>query len=96
MNAAAFLLTLERRAPAAEPARDPLAGAHGFLTRHGETAEGQALRRVLRTLATGEGVFAESDAWLFSQETAALVAALIDARLSGRYPESEWRSGRTA
>ena len=50
-----------------------------------------ALRKVIETLATGTGDFAESEAWLFSSETLALVDALIDARLQGRYPDMEWQ-----
>jgi hypothetical protein len=50
-----------------------------------------ALRKVIETLATGTGDFAESEAWLFSSETLALVDALIDARLQRRYPDMEWQ-----
>ena len=57
----------------------------------GETGEGQALRRVIETLETGAGDFAESDVWLFSAETLALVDALVDARLEGLYPDGDWR-----
>ena len=91
MNAAAFLVELRRRDPAVSPIRDPLAEARRFLDAHGETGEGQALRRVVETLATGSGDFAESDVWLFSGETLALVSALVEARMEGRYMEGEWR-----
>ena len=60
MNAAAFLVALRRRARAVSPARDPLADARRFLDAHGETAEGQGLRNVVETLASGAGVQAES------------------------------------
>ncbi len=53
MNAAAFLVALRRRARAVSPVRDPLAEARRFLDAHGETGEGQALRRIIETLATG-------------------------------------------
>ena len=55
--------------------------------RRGETGEGQALRRVVETLATGAGDFDESEVWLFSAETLALVSALVEARMEGRYSD---------
>jgi len=61
MNAAAFLLALRRRTHAITSVRDPFAEARRFLDAHGETGEGQALRRVMETLATGSGDFAESE-----------------------------------
>ncbi len=91
MNAAAFLVALRRRARYSSPARDPLAEARRFLDARGETGEGRALRKVIETLATGAGDFAESEVWLFSAETLALVDALVEARLEGRYPDGDWR-----
>ena len=91
MNAAAFLVVLRRRARATSPARDPLAAARRFLDEFGETGEGQALRRVIDTLASGNGEVAESEVWLFSAETLALIAALVEARIERRYPDAEWR-----
>ena len=91
MNAAAFLVALRRRARAVSPVRDPLAEARRFLDTHGDTGEGQALSRVIETLATGAGDFAESEVWLFSAETLALVSALVEARMEGRYAEGEWQ-----
>jgi hypothetical protein len=91
MNAAAFLVALKRRVRLRCPYRDPVAEAWRFLDAHGETAEGQALRRVIDTLASGNREFAESEVWLFSAETLALVAALVEARIAGRYPDAEWR-----
>jgi hypothetical protein len=91
MNAAAFLVALRRGARAVSPVPDPLAAARCFLDAHGETGEGQALHKVIETLATGAGDFAESDVWLFSAETLALVSALVEARMEGRYAEGEWR-----
>ncbi len=91
MNAAAFLVALRRRARAVSPVRDPLAEARRFLDARGETGEGQALRRVIETLATGAGDFDESEVWLFSSETLALVDALVEARLQGLYPDGDWR-----
>ena len=90
MNAAAFLIALNRRARLVCNTRDPLAAARAFLDVHGETGEGQALRRVLDTLASGNGEFTESDVWFFSTENLALVSALVDARIEGVYSEMEW------
>ncbi len=94
MNAAAFLVALRRRAHAASPVRDPLAEARRFLYARGETGEGQTLRRVIETLATGAGDFDESEVWLFSADSLALVSALVEARLQGLYPDGEWRRNR--
>ncbi len=91
MVSAAFLVTLRRRARAVSPVRDALAEARRFLDASGETREGQALRKVIETLATGTGDFDESEVWLFSAETLALAAALVEARLQGLYPDGDWR-----
>ena len=88
MNAAAFLAGAALLPP---PARDPLAEARRFLDEFGETGEGQALRRIMDTLASGNGEFAESEVWLFGAETLGLVAALVEARIDARYPDAEWR-----
>ncbi len=84
-------MALRRRARTVSPVRDPLAEARRFLDAHGETGEGRALRRVIETLATGAGDFDESEVWLFSSETLALVSALVEARLQGLYPDGDWR-----
>jgi len=91
MNAAAFLLALRSRARATSPFRDPLAEARCFLDEYGETAEGRAFCRVIDTLASGKGEFAEAEVWLFSANSLGLVAALIEARLQGRYLDEDWR-----
>lgn len=41
------------------------------------------MARVIDTLASGNGEFAEPEVWLFSSETLALVAALVEARIEG-------------
>ena len=90
MEPAAFLLELRRRLVVEQPAH-PLAAALAFLDAHRDTAEAQGLRRVIVTIATGQGVLADSDLWLFSQVTTAIAAGLIEARLEGRYSEDEWQ-----
>ena len=91
MNAASFLLEMRPRVTVVSLSRDPLADARRFLVERGDTGEGQALRRVMATLATGEGKFTEAAAWLFSGESLARVDALVEARIEGRYSENEWR-----
>ena len=73
MQSAAFLLLLKRRARA-KPPDDPILAARSFLSRYGDTAEGQALPRVIAAVALGTGEFHESDEWLFSQRTSAVAA----------------------
>lgn len=91
MDTATFLIALRKRAPGNRGPDDPLAAAKRFMARQAETAEGRALQRTLEVLANSTGEFAESDTWLFSSETLDLVVALVDARLSGRYQDDEWR-----
>jgi hypothetical protein len=64
-----------RRACTASPSRNPIAEARRFIDAHGETGDGQALRRVIDTLASGNRKFAESEMRLFSDKTLALVVA---------------------
>ena len=90
MDAVAFLLLIQRRAGGSANIRDPLAAVEFFLRDGGETAQGKALRDVLRALATGNGEFSESAVWLFDQERLQLIAALIETRLSASYSRSEW------
>lgn len=64
------------------------------LDEHGDTGAGQDLRRVIDTLISGTGEFAESDVWLFSADTLGLVDALVEARIGSipPYTEAEWRN----
>ena len=90
MDVLSFLIALKRHTPYTSTHRDPLAAAERFLDEHRDTAEGQALRKVVKALAIKEGEFSESEIWLFSTETITLVTALHDARVEGRYPELDW------
>ena len=90
MNTAAFLIAVRRQTHTTSPHPDPLAVAWRFLDEHGQTAEGQALRRVIKALAAKDGAFSESEVWLFSADTLPLIATLVEARLEGRYSEIEW------
>ncbi|MBE0627122.1 MAG: hypothetical protein IH606_20170 [Burkholderiales bacterium] len=90
MNAATFLAAIRRRTRFTSAHRDPLVAAWRYLDEYGESAEAQALRKAIKALAVKDGEFSESEVWLFSTEAITLVAALIDARLEGRYPELDW------
>lgn len=91
MDAAPFITLLKRRARFISSHPDPLVGAFRFLKEHGNTGEGQILRRVIDTLATGNGEYAESDLYLISEQMLALLVALIEAREHNFYTEEEWR-----
>ena len=41
-------------------------------------------------MKTMQGEFSEAELWLFSAETLALVGALVEARIEGRYSKMEW------
>jgi len=90
LNLAAFIAAVKGRTRFTSTARDPLEAARHFIDQHGETAEGQALRRVIRALAATSGDLPESDLWLFSTDTLTLIDALVDARIKGRYPDTDW------
>ncbi len=90
MDAAVFFAAVRRKSDFTSTDRDPLTAAWRFVDQHGETAEAQALRKVIKALAAKEGEFADSEVWLFGTEAITLVAALVDARIEGRYPEIEW------
>lgn len=91
MDTAAFLAALKKRARSDAEYADPLATAVLLVQFNPYTTESRALRKLLKTLATTQGVFRESEAWLFSGEVSGLTAALIDARLEGRYSDEEWQ-----
>ncbi len=90
MDLPAFIAAAGRRTRFTSTHRDPLKAALNFLDEHGETSEGQALRKMLKALAVMHGEFAESELILFSTETLTLVKALADARMEGRYAEADW------
>lgn len=91
MEAATFFKALSLRAPLACNAPDPLSKARHIIEEHGETAENCARRRVISALANAEGEFSEAEVWLFSADTCALVSALVNARIDGRYTFEEWQ-----
>jgi len=90
MDLAAFIAAAARRTRFTSTHRDPLQAARLFIDQHGATAEGQALRKMLKALAAMHGEFAESELSAFSTETLTLIKVLADARIEGRYAEEEW------
>ncbi len=94
VDAAAFLVALRRNTGSLPNIADPMADALAFLKDHGDTGEGLALRRVMRTLATGEGQFSEADIYSFSKKTCGLVSVLLDMRDMGRYSPEQWQALR--
>lgn len=91
MDAAEFLTSIKRRASQDAAFEDPLAEVVQLIEQSPDTAECLALRKLIHVLTTKQGTFREAEAWLFSGRIAGLTAALIDARLDGRYTEEEWQ-----
>jgi hypothetical protein len=69
---------------------DPLNQAQRFIDCRGTTGEGKALLAVVKALWKGTGQFDEKDLYSLSSDSLALVAALVEARANGRYPEWKW------
>ncbi len=91
MDAAEFLTSIKRRASQDVAFKDPLAEVVLLIEQSPDSAECRALRKLLHVLMTKQGTFREAETWLFSGEIAGLTAALIDARIEGRYTEEEWQ-----
>jgi hypothetical protein len=68
-----------------------LAAAWRVLKENGDTGETRALRRILKTLATGNGEYSELDVYVLGDKVLALVAALIETRERCIYSEEEWQ-----
>lgn len=92
MDAARFLVEVQRKAGQPTDVRDPLATAKAYLGTHPDTQNAQMLRRVIRTLVSWRGMFNRADLDDLTPYSARLAAALIDAHLRGFYSENEWRS----
>jgi len=91
MDAITFITALKGRAHAISSHPDPLVGAFRFLEENKDTGEGRILRRIIDTLATGNGDYAESDLYLISDKMLAVVVALIEAQERGFYSKEEWQ-----
>lgn len=90
MNSSDFLRAIRKRVSVVTCIQDPLTEARRFIQRHGTTGEGRALRAIVETLWKRRGEFNDADIWSLSGRKLALVSALFDARLEGRYEEWEW------
>lgn len=71
---------------------DPLATARLYLQLNPNQEENRALRKLLQALVNFDGVLQENESLLFQGELSQLTAALLDARMAGRYAVEEWRS----
>lgn len=90
MHAGGFFVRLKRKARGETIYDDPLKEAQQFIDQHGKTGQGDALRRVVEALWRENGEFSESDIAFFSSPLLDLISQLIDARITGRYPEWQW------
>lgn len=92
MNTARFLIEVQRHAGRAADVRDPLAIARAFISAYPTSPEALVLRRLIRALVSGIGLFSRDDVRALSPAGAQLAAALIDAQLRALYTENQWRS----
>ena len=92
MNAARFLIEVQRQAGSPADVRDPLAIAKAFIASYPTSLEAQVLRRLIRALVSGWGHFSRDDLLALSLQGKQLAAALIDAQLRAFYTDRQWRS----
>ena len=72
--------------------RDPLAVASTFISTCPTSKEAQVLRRLIRALVSGRGMFGRGDLGALSPKGARLAAALADAQMRALYTDKQWRS----
>ncbi len=89
MDGSTFLVAIQRRAPGAQVA-DPLGIARAYLEAADHTQQGDLFRRMLHTLATGDGEYRENDLDLFGNNIVLLASSVIAAHASGAYPSASW------
>lgn len=92
MNTARFLIEVQRLAGQIADVRDPLAVTRTFISTCPTSQEAQVLRRLIRALVSGRGMFGREDLEALSPEGAQLAAALVDAHMLALYSEKAWRS----
>lgn len=92
MNAARFLIEVQRHAGRQADVRDPLAVAKAFIAAHPTAREAQVIRRLVRALVSGWGHFSRDDLQSLSPAAAQLSAALVDAQIRDFYTYKQWRS----
>lgn len=71
---------------------EPLATVRLYLQLNPDEAENRALRRLLAALADFENAQPMRNALLFQGELGELTAALLNARIEGRYTAEQWRA----
>jgi hypothetical protein len=74
---------------------DPLATARLFLQLNPNHNENRALRKLLKALPNFDGTLHASDSLLFHGELGELTAALLDARMAGRYLIEDWQNAQS-
>ena len=92
VNTARFLIEVQRLAGDPADVRDPLTVVRTFISTCQTSPEAQVLRRLIRALLSGRGMFSRGDLEALSLAGAQLASALIDAQMRERYPEKAWRS----
>lgn len=92
MNTARFLIEVQHQAGRPADVRDPLAVTRAFIFAYPTLPEAQILRRLIRALVSGSGLFSRADVQTLSSNGAQLAAALIDAQLRDIYTDKQWRS----
>ena len=70
---------------------DPLTTSRLYLQLNSNEEENRALCKLLAALADFENAEPIRDAILFQGELGELTAALLDARMAGRYTNEEWQ-----
>ena len=92
MNAARFLIEVQRRAGSPANVRDPLAIARFFIWSCPTLPEAQVLKRLIRALLAGTGHFTRDDLNALTPEGFQLASALIAAQLLNLYTDRQWRA----
>lgn len=92
MNAARFLIEVQHRASRPADVRDPLAVAKAFISAYPTSQEAQVIRRLIRALVSGWGLFSRDDLQTLSPAGAQLAAALVEAHFLDLYTDRQWRS----
>ncbi len=74
---------------------DPLATARLYLQLNPSKKENRAIRKLLQSIADGKGTLHAGEALLFQGELGELTAALLDAKMQGRYANEDWHRAAT-
>ena len=74
---------------------EPLGTVRLYLRLNPNAEENLALRKLLAALADFENAEPMRDAILFQGELGELTAALLDARMAGRYSIEQWQEAAT-